>query len=103
MGAPEVTFPIVSALVKEIIFKGSFRYVVPAFVLRPSALLTTLPLLQLWRKWATDTSSEQVQNCLFLTLFFFARHTHTQPGDYELAIALVAQGKIDLKPLVTHR
>lgn len=26
-----------------------------------------------------------------------------QPGDYKLAISLVAQGKIDLKPLVTHR
>ena len=26
-----------------------------------------------------------------------------QPGDYALAIALVSQGKIDLKPLVTHR
>lgn len=25
------------------------------------------------------------------------------PGDYALAIALVGQGKIDLKPLVTHR
>jgi len=25
------------------------------------------------------------------------------PGDYELAISLVAQGKINLKPLVTHR
>jgi len=25
------------------------------------------------------------------------------PGDYKLAINLAAQGKIDLKPLVTHR
>jgi len=52
MGAPEVTFPLMSLLVKEAPFKGSFRY---------------------------------------------------GPGDYELAIALVAQKKIDLKPLVTHR
>jgi D-xylulose reductase len=52
MGAPDVTIPITSALVKEIQIRGSFRY---------------------------------------------------GPGDYELAIALVAQGKIDTKPLVTHR
>jgi D-xylulose reductase len=30
-------------------------------------------------------------------------HVLLQPGDYKLAINLAAQGKIDLKPLVTHR
>ena len=30
-------------------------------------------------------------------------HVSLQPGDYKLAISLAAQGKIDLKPLVTHR
>ncbi|OJT04132.1 hypothetical protein TRAPUB_5177 [Trametes pubescens] len=52
MGQAEITIPVTTLLVKEINFKGSFRY---------------------------------------------------GPGDYELAIALVSQGKIDLKPLVTHR
>jgi len=52
MGTAEVTIPITMLLIKELNFKGSFRY---------------------------------------------------GPGDYELSIALVSQGKIDLKPLVTHR
>jgi len=52
MGTPEVTIPITLLLIKEVNFKGSFRY---------------------------------------------------GPGDYALAIALAAQGKIDLKPLITHR
>ncbi|EKM59197.1 uncharacterized protein PHACADRAFT_249477 [Phanerochaete carnosa HHB-10118-sp] len=52
MGAPNVTLPITTALVKELAIKGSFRY---------------------------------------------------GPDDYALAIALAAAGKIDLKPLITHR
>ncbi|KAH9951645.1 xylitol dehydrogenase [Amylocystis lapponica] len=52
MGPPEITIPITALLIKELNFKGSFRY---------------------------------------------------GPGDYPLAISLVEQGKIDLKPLITHR
>jgi len=29
--------------------------------------------------------------------------TDSQPGDYALAIALASTGKIDVKPMVTHR
>jgi len=42
-------------------------------------------------------------------LLFLHKFTHPdvrappQPGDYKLAISLAAQGKINLKPLVTHR
>ncbi len=39
------------------------------------------------------------------TLFFvniFTDH-YLQPGDYSLAISLAASGKVDLKPLVSHR
>ncbi|KAJ7179028.1 xylitol dehydrogenase [Mycena filopes] len=52
MGNPNVTVNLSMLMVKELVYKGSFRY---------------------------------------------------GPGDYPLAIALVAQGKINLKPLVTHR
>ncbi|KAK7060544.1 hypothetical protein VNI00_001310 [Paramarasmius palmivorus] len=52
MGKPENTIDLGMLMVKELVYKGSFRY---------------------------------------------------GPGDYTLAIALVSQGKIDLKPLVTHR
>jgi threonine dehydrogenase-like Zn-dependent dehydrogenase len=35
----------------------------------------------------------------------YAYHSQckTQPGDFSMSIALVSQGKIDLKPIVTHR
>jgi len=52
MGNPNVTIDLGQLMIKELNYKGSFRY---------------------------------------------------GAGDYPLAIALVAQGKIDLKPLVTHR
>ncbi|KAH7098483.1 xylitol dehydrogenase [Auriculariales sp. MPI-PUGE-AT-0066] len=52
MGFPEVVLPVTTLLIKEVNFKGSFRY---------------------------------------------------GPGDYPLSIGLVASGKIDLKPLFTHR
>ncbi|KAJ7068382.1 xylitol dehydrogenase [Mycena amicta] len=52
MGNPNVTVNLSMLMVKELVYKGSFRY---------------------------------------------------GPGDYPLAISLVAQGKINLKPLVTHR
>ena len=38
-----------------------------------------------------------------LRLYAFCPTYLLQPGDYPLAISLVANGKIDLKPLVTHR
>ncbi|KAF5363930.1 hypothetical protein D9756_000478 [Leucocoprinus leucothites] len=52
MGAPNVTINLALLTVKELNYKGSFRY---------------------------------------------------GPGDYPLAISLAASGKVDLKPLVTHR
>jgi len=52
MGNPEVQIPVTLLLIKEVVFKGSFRY---------------------------------------------------GPGDYTTAIKLVSSGKLDLKPLVTHR
>ena len=36
-------------------------------------------------------------------LFAYYRLTCPQPGDYALAIALAGSGKLDVKPMVTHR
>lgn len=33
----------------------------------------------------------------------YAELTAQQPGDYALAIALAGSGKLDVKPMVTHR
>lgn len=69
MGAPNVTVNIGLLMVKELNYKGSFRYGVCCLH-------------------------------LFLSVTYWS---WTKPGDYSLAISLVANEKVDLKPLVTHR
>ncbi|PVF96298.1 putative xylitol dehydrogenase [Serendipita vermifera] len=50
------------------------------------------------------TAEVQVPITLILTNELLVKGSFRYgPGDYALAISLVAQGKIDLKPLVTHR
>ena len=73
MGQPEVTVPIGLFLSKEITVKGSFRYGVCYLIFSP------------------------------LGFRGYLRVSLQQSGDYRLAIALAAQGRINLKPMVTHR
>lgn len=73
MGVPDIVVPIHMLMVKELNVKGSFRYGVRSILL-------------------------SLHNCAQSNL-----QVLSQPGDYKLAIQLAAQGKIDLKPLVTHR
>jgi len=42
-------------------------------------------------------------SCLYTYQRSVDLHPIPQPGDYPFAISLVAQGRVDLKPLVTHR
>ena len=74
MGKPNVTLDVVLLITKEITYRGSFRYGVCGGYLQ-----------------------------VYCALLIHNRSPATQPGDYSVAIALVSQGNIDLKSLVTHR
>ena len=65
-----------------------------------------VPITMLMVKELKVKGSFRYGVCLFFTAhnYLYSNLYHLlQPGDYKLAIQLAAQGKIDLKPLVTHR
>jgi len=65
----------------------------------------TVPITLLLVKELTVKGSFRygVRLCTQINNHIFTHMFYPKPGDYRLAIALVAQKKIDLKPLVTHR
>jgi D-xylulose reductase len=63
----------------------------------------TVPITLMLTKELTVKGSFRYGVCFYILIPNYIHTSYTKPGDYRLAIALVAQKKIDLKPLVTHR